>query len=221
LRETEKPYIILSAAMTMDGKIASKTGDSEISDEEDWRAVHKLRTLVDAIMVGKGTIIKDDPKLHIKFHEHKGYYRIVIDSFLNIPIDAKVIVFQPDTYPTIICTTEKVNEKKIKDFEAKHVKIIKAGNKKMVDLIKLMPLLYNYGVKSILLEGGGILNWSFIRNDLIDEIRLTIAPWIIGGKDATDLVQGEGFDKMVQAPRFRLEEVNKKENYVILRYKRK
>ena len=78
----KKPYIILSAAMTIDGKIASKKGDPELSDEQDWVEVHKLRTNVDAIMVGKGTILKDNPKLRIKFHEHNGYSRIVVDLSL-------------------------------------------------------------------------------------------------------------------------------------------
>ena len=219
LREIEKPYVILSAAMTIDGKIASRAGDPEISDEEDWKEVHKLRTQVDAIMVGKGTILKDDPKLHIKFYKHKGYYRIVADSNLNIPINSKVIEFQPETYPTIICTTENVNENKIKEFKAENVRIIQAGMDKRVNLIKAMTQLYRIGIKSILLEGGGTLNWSFIECQLIDEVRLTIAPWIIGGKNAISLVEGEGFEKMVQGPRFKLEEVRKRDNYVILRYK--
>ena len=219
LREIEKPYVILSAAMTIDGKIASRAGDPEISDEKDWKEVHKLRTQVDAIMVGKGTILKDDPKLHIKFYKHKGYYRIVVDSNLNIPINSKVIEFQPETYSTIICTTENVNENKIKEFKAKNVRIIQAGMDKRVNLIKVMPQLYRLGIKSILLEGGGTLNWSFIKCQLIDEVRLTIAPWIIGGKNAISLVEGEGFEKMVQGPRFKLEEVRKRDNYVILRYK--
>jgi len=219
LREIEKPYVILSAAMTIDGKIASRAGDPEISDEKDWKEAHKLRTQVDAIMVGKGTILKDDPKLHIKFYKHKGYYRIVADSNLNIPINAKVIEFQPEIYPTIICTTENVNENKIKEFKEKNVRIIQAGMDKRVNLIKVMTQLYRLGIKSILLEGGGTLNWSFIECQLIDEVRLTIAPWIIGGKNAISLVEGEGFEKMVQGPRFKLEEVRKRDNYVILRYK--
>ena len=72
MKGNKYPYVILSAAMTIDGKIASKIGDPDISDEEDWRAVHKLRTEVDAIMVGKGTILKDNPKLHIKYYDHNG-----------------------------------------------------------------------------------------------------------------------------------------------------
>jgi len=218
MKQIKKPYIILSAAMTIDGKIASRTGDPELSDEQDWQEVHKLRSTVDAIMVGKGTILKDNPKLHIKFYEHQGYYRIVVDSNLNIPIDSNVITFQPQIYPTIISTTENVSEEKIKQFESKKVKIIKSGKGDQVDLNNLMFMLSNFGIKSILLEGGGNLNWSFIKNDLVDEIRLTIAPWIVGGKEATSLVEGKGFDKMNQGRKFKLINVNNRDNYVILKY---
>ena len=220
MTEANKPYIILSAAMSIDGKIASKTGDPELSDEEDWKEVHKLRAQVDAIMVGKGTILKDNPKLHIKFHEHSGYYRIVVDSNLTIPFDSNVISFQPETYPTIICTTENVSLDQIKKYEENEIKVILAGKGEKVDLRKLMPFLKNLEIDTILLEGGGNLNWGFIENDLVDEIRLTVAPWIVGGKEATSLVEGIGFDKMKDAPRFKLLEVRNRNNYVVLKYKR-
>ena len=220
MNKFNKPYIILSAAMSIDGKIASKSGDSELSDEEDWKEVHKLRAEVDAIMVGKGTILKDNPKLHIKFHEHSGYYRIVVDSNLTIPLDSNVISFQPETYPTIICATENVSFDQIKKYEANEIKVILAGKDDKVDLRKLMPFLKNLNINTILLEGGGTLNWSFIENDLVDEIRLTVAPWIVGGKKATSLVEGMGYDKMKDAPKFRLLEVRNRNNYVVLKYKR-
>ncbi|MCK4287017.1 MAG: dihydrofolate reductase family protein, partial [Candidatus Lokiarchaeota archaeon] len=207
-------------AMSIDGKIASKTGDPELSDEEDWKEVHKLRAQVDAIMVGKGTILKDNPKLHIKFHEHSGYYRIVLDSNLTIPLDSNVISFQPETYPTIICATENVSFDQIKKYEENEIKVIQAGKSDKVDLRKLMPLLKNLDIDTILLEGGGNLNWGFIANDLVDEIRLTVAPWIVGGKEATSLVEGIGFDKMKDAPKFKLLEVSNRNNFVVLRYKR-
>lgn len=218
MKENEKPYIILNAAMTIDGKIASKTGDSDLSDEQDWKAVHQLRSEVDAIMVGKGTILKDNPKLHIKFYNHKICYRIVVDSNLSIPIESNVISFKPNTYPTIICTTENISIEKVEKFESKGVKILKVGIGTQVDLRSLMKMLVRLGIKKILLEGGGTLNWSFIEEDLIDEIRLTIAPWIIGGKDATSLVEGKGFEKMIQAKNFKLEGVDNRNNYVILKY---
>ncbi|MFX1588161.1 MAG: dihydrofolate reductase family protein, partial [Promethearchaeota archaeon] len=161
MKNIKKPYVILNAAMTIDGKISSKEGDSEISDEEDWKEVHKLRTQVDAIIVGKNTILKDNPKLHIKFYEHNGYYRIIIDSKLSIPIDSQVITYKPETYPTIICATENVLQEKVQEFEARNVKVIKNGKSSSVDLKKLMLNLYNLGIRSVLLEGGGNLNWSF------------------------------------------------------------
>jgi 2,5-diamino-6-(ribosylamino)-4(3H)-pyrimidinone 5'-phosphate reductase len=206
--------------MTIDGKIASKIGDSDISDEQDWKEVHKLRTEVDGIIVGKNTIIKDNPKLHIKFYEHNGYYRIIFDSDLSIPLESNVITFQPNIYPTIICTTEHASSERIKDFEARGVKIIKSGRNKKENIIHLMPILYNMGIKKILLEGGGTLNWSFIKYDLIDEIRLTIAPWMIGGKDAVSLIEGNGFERMIQAPRFNLLESLNRDNYLVLKYKK-
>ncbi|MFX1274069.1 MAG: 2,5-diamino-6-(ribosylamino)-4(3H)-pyrimidinone 5'-phosphate reductase [Promethearchaeota archaeon] len=215
-----KPFIILNAAMSIDGKIASRSGDPELSDEDDWRAVHELRSKMDAIMVGKGTILKDNPKLHIKFHEHNGYYRIVMDSNLSIPIDSNVVKYEPKLYPTIICTTENVSKEKINEFETKNVRILKVGKGAKVDIINLLPKLHEIGIHSILLEGGGTLNWSFISNDLVDEIRLTIAPWIVGGRDATSLVEGEGFDKMFQAPRFKLVSIKYRNDYAILKYLR-
>jgi 2,5-diamino-6-(ribosylamino)-4(3H)-pyrimidinone 5'-phosphate reductase len=218
LKESKKPFIILSAAMTIDGKIASVLGDPELSDEEDWKEVHKLRTQVDAIIVGKGTVLKDDPKLHIKHFEHKGYYRIVLDSNLSIPIDSNIITFEPEIYPTIICATDNVPEAKIMQFESKNVKVLKAGEGNRVDLFILLPKLFDLEIKTILLEGGGTLNWSFIKENLVDEIRLTIAPWIVGGKDATSLVEGKGFGKMIEAPKFKLKEVRNRENYMMLTY---
>ncbi len=220
MREIEKPYVILSAAMTIDGKIASKTGDPELSDELDWRDVHKLRSTVDGIMVGKNTILKDNPKLHIKFYKHDGYKRIVVDSNLSVPIDSQVIIFQPEMYPTIICTTENTPIAKLKDYELKGVKIIKSGKGKKVNIPNLLPLLYNLGIHKLLLEGGGTLNWSFIKNNLVDEIRLTIAPWMVGGKAAISLVDGDGFETMKQAPRFKLIDVKNRDNYVFLKYRR-
>ncbi|MEJ2249725.1 MAG: 2,5-diamino-6-(ribosylamino)-4(3H)-pyrimidinone 5'-phosphate reductase [Candidatus Lokiarchaeota archaeon] len=218
--ERNFPYIILSAAMTIDGKIASKSGDPELSDEEDWREVHKLRTEVEAIMVGKGTIIKDNPKLHIKYYKHQGYYRIVMDSKLSIPIDSKVINYEPVLYPTLICCVETIDKKKESLFKKINITLIKAGSEERVDIRKALKKLYKMGIKSILLEGGGNLNWSFLKGDLIDEIRLTIAPWMVGGREAISLVEGEGYNKMNSAQRFNLIRIQNRNNYVILHYRR-
>jgi 2,5-diamino-6-(ribosylamino)-4(3H)-pyrimidinone 5'-phosphate reductase len=207
--------------MTIDGKIASKTGDPELSDDLDWKEVHKLRKEMDAIIVGKNTILNDNPKLHIKYYDHNGYHRIVVDSKLSIPINSKVIEYQQELYPTIILTTEDAPFEKIKEFEAKNIKIIRVGREKQVDVKKAMSLIYDLGIKKLLLEGGGTLNWSFIINNLVDEMRLTIAPWIIGGEDAISLVEGNGFEYMSQGFKFNLIDLSSRDNYVILRYKRR
>jgi 2,5-diamino-6-(ribosylamino)-4(3H)-pyrimidinone 5'-phosphate reductase len=220
MKDVNSPYIILSAAMSIDGKIASRTGDADLSDEMDWKMVHKLRTQVDAIMVGKGTILKDNPKLHIKYYSHKGYHRIVIDSKLTIPLTSNVIKFLPDLYPTIICTTDRAPIQKVREYEKNNVKVIKAGNQERVDLKILMPILLRMGLKKILLEGGGSLNWSFFEADLIDEIRLSIAPRIVGGKNAVSLVDGLGYSIVKNSFEFKLVKVKRRENYVNLLYKR-
>jgi 2,5-diamino-6-(ribosylamino)-4(3H)-pyrimidinone 5'-phosphate reductase len=218
MNEIEKPYIILKAAMTIDGKIASINGDSEISDDKDWKEVHKLRSKMDAIMVGKNTVLLDNPKLYIKFYSNSGYYRIVLDSNLSIPIDSNIITYQPETYPTIICITENVSLEKINEFKSKKVIIIASGTGSHVDIVKLMPKLYQMGIKSVLLEGGGNLNWNFVKEDLVDEIQLTVAPWIVGGQDAISLVEGDGFLRMKDCPRYILSKVKTRDNYLLLKY---
>ena len=109
---------------------------------------------------------------------------------------------------------------RIREFESNNIEIIKSGIGSRVDIVKLMPILYKKGIRRILLEGGGTLNWSFIRDNLVDEIRLFIAPWIVGGKDAVSLVEGEGFAKMIESPKYSLINVTSRNNYVILNYKK-
>jgi riboflavin-specific deaminase-like protein len=162
--------------------------------------------------------LADNPKLHIKFYSHSGYFRIIVDSNLSIPLDSNVINYQPDLYPTIICTTENVPIDKVNEYKAKKVEIITSGRDERVEINTLLPKLYQMGIKSILLEGGGNLNWSFIKENLVDEIRLTIAPWIIGGQDAISLVEGDGFSRMKDAPRYYLSKVKTRNNYVKLKF---
>jgi 2,5-diamino-6-(ribosylamino)-4(3H)-pyrimidinone 5'-phosphate reductase len=83
-----------------------------------------------------------------------------------------------------------------------------------------MPLLYQEGIHKILLEGGGNLNWSFINENLVDELRITIAPWIVGGENAISLVEGEGFSRMIESPRYNLTKIKKRESYITLQYRK-
>lgn len=197
-----KPYVLLNAAMSLDGKIASKTGDSELSCEEDWIRVHELRKSVHAVMVGINTVMKDDPKLTVRKIpcDKKDYpIRVVVDSKARTPENARVL---SQDAPTIIAVSEKAPKERIKALEKK-AKVIICGKNK-VDLKKLLEELYNLGIRKLLLEGGGTLNWSMLKNKLVDEIRVAISPVIVGGENAITLVEGEGFELVKEGIKLKL-----------------
>ena len=213
-----RPYVLLSCAMTIDGKISTYSGDTDISDEQDWKEVHKLRTECDAIMVGKNTILKDNPKLHIKFYPPQRLTRIVVDSNFSIPLKSNVITFEPEKYPTIIAITNNAPISKISEVKSPHITLINTGSEKQVNLKKLMEILHQMGLKKILLEGGGTLNWSMLTSNFVDEMRIFISPIIVGGEKAVTLVEGKGVNKMAKGFKFELDDIEKRESYIVLRY---
>lgn len=212
-----KPYVILNAAMTLDGKIATRTGSSEISGKEDLIRVHKIRKEVDAIMVGINTVLADDPRLtvhKIEAENEDNPIRIVVDSKGRVPFNFRIL---NDDAPTIIAVTENADSQKIKELEKK-VTVLKCG-KYRVNLKSLMKKLSDRGIKTLMLEGGSTLNYSMLENGLVDEVRVCVAPMIAGGKNAKTLVDGEGIDQMSDAIKLKL-----KKNYflgedLILEYK--
>ena len=209
-----KPYVILNAAMTLDGKIATKTGSSEISGKEDLERVHEIRKSVDGIMVGIGTVLADDPRLtvhKIDARKEDNPVRIVVDNKARTPLDFRIL---NDDAETIIAVSSICDEnyaksdreavKRAKELE-KRVNVFYSSSE-TVDLIEFMEYLYSIGIKSIMLEGGSTLNFSMIRDGLIDEIKICIAPMIVGGKDSKTFFDGEGFDYMKDA--VKLEMIN-------------
>jgi 2,5-diamino-6-(ribosylamino)-4(3H)-pyrimidinone 5'-phosphate reductase len=108
----------------------------------------------------------------------------------------------------------------MRECKSKREKIVKSGKGNRVDLVNLLLILSNMGIRTILLEGGGNLNWSFVKHGLIDETKLTIPPWIVGGKEAIGLIEGAGFDKIVEASKYKLIKLNNRDNYIVLRYKK-
>jgi 2,5-diamino-6-(ribosylamino)-4(3H)-pyrimidinone 5'-phosphate reductase len=211
-----KPYVILSAAMSVDGKIATRGGDSAYSDEEDWRRVHKLRSEVDAIMVGIHTILVDDSKLTSK--EGKSPVRVVVDSDARTPPNARVITVRPEV-ETIIAVTSIAPPERISILQKKGAKILVCGDGELVDLKILMEKLYDRGVKKLMLEGGGNLNWGMISKGLIDEIRIAVSPVIVGGIKAITLVEGEGFTKVSEGVKLELINTEKVGKNLVLTYK--
>ncbi|MBS7250581.1 MAG: 2,5-diamino-6-(ribosylamino)-4(3H)-pyrimidinone 5'-phosphate reductase [Candidatus Freyarchaeota archaeon] len=202
--------------MSLDGKIATREGDSAFSDEEDWKRVHKLRSQVDAIMVGINTILLDDSKLTSK--EGRSPIRVVVDSKARTPPNARVITVRPEV-ETIIAVTSRASPENIAHLQRKGAKIIVCGDGEKVDLEILMEKLYERGIRNLLLEGGGNLNWGMLSKGLVDEIRIAIAPVIVGGKKATTLVEGEGYAKVsegVKLEQVKCEQVGK---CMVLTYK--
>jgi len=211
--EKSRPHVILSAAISIDGKIATRLGDSKLSSKKDKIRIHKLRSKVDAILVGKNTVQRDDPLLTVRYVKGKNPIRIILDSRGTINVDSKILQTS-DKIPTIIAVSKKISKSNLKKFP---VEIIMTGENS-VNIKSLMNHLSKRKIKNILVEGGGTVNWQFINNDLFDEILIAISPFIIGGIDAITFVQGKGFDKIKKSPRLRLNTIKKLENYLILHY---
>ena len=211
-----RPYVILSAAISLDGNIATKTGDSGLSSKTDLVRVHKLRSNVDAILIGKRTMMIDNPSLTSRYVKGKNPIRIILDSNGSIKSNSKIIK-TCRKIPTIIAVSEKISEKNITRLQRYGLEVIKCGYKK-INLKKLLRILKKKNIKKLLVEGGGTTNWSFFKDGFVDEIIVTLTPFILGGKDAISLVEGDGFSKISQACSLKLENVYRLKNELILRY---
>lgn len=218
----------MNSAMTVDGKIATSSGDSKISSREDLVRVHKLRASVDAVVVGISTILADDPRLTVRLAKGKNPSRVIVDSRGRIPLDSQ-IMRTTSKVETIVAVTDQAPEEKImklRDIGAQ-VLVISEGKKGQsaavphgVNLKLLFRKLEKMGLKKILVEGGGELNWSLLRLGLVDELTITIAPKIAGGRLATTLVEGDGFDEIAQGIRLQLKKIEqKKTGELVLYYK--
>ncbi|WP_302938293.1 bifunctional diaminohydroxyphosphoribosylaminopyrimidine deaminase/5-amino-6-(5-phosphoribosylamino)uracil reductase RibD [Megamonas funiformis] len=198
--EHKKPFIVLKAAMTLDGKIATATGQSKWITNETSRAYgYKLRDIYDGIMVGINTVIEDNPMLTARVDGGKNPIRIVVDSSLRIDINANVV--QDKSAKTIIATTDKADKDKILKLQAQDVDVIvvdKDENDK-VDIEKLLDILGQQNICSILVEGGATLSGSFVAKKLVDKVYFFIAPKIIGGKEAKTPVAGTGILNLQEA----------------------
>lgn len=199
---TGSPFMIMKTAMTLDGKIAAYTGDSKwISGEASRQSVHWLRQRVSAIMVGSGTICKDNPALTTRLPSGQGKdpIRIIIDSRGNIPLECQA-VSRESKVKVILATTTLIDPVKEEAFTNNGVHVIKAdGPDGHVDLLSLMHTLHALEVDSILLEGGGGLNAAAIGAGIVDKVMVFIAPKIIGGTEAVTPVEGQGIPMMHNA----------------------
>ena len=214
--ERFRPYVIFSAAITLDGKLATRTGDSKLSSKTDKNRVHNLRSKVDAILIGKNTAKLDDPLLSAHNTKKKNPIRIILDSNATIPARSRILRTSSEI-PTIIVVGQKAHKKNLRRLERFPVQVIICG-KYSVNVKKLLAILGKQRIKKILVEGGGETNWAFVKENLIDEAIITITPYLVGGRTATTLVDGDGFSTIVKSKRLKLKSARRLKDEIILHY---
>ena len=206
-----RPHVVINAAMSVDGKIAFADAlPAKLSNPEDTVRVHRLRTEVDAVLVGVGTVLKDNPKLTVKPEHAQGRnpLRIVLDSAGKTPDHAHVL---DGTAETLIATTADCT----REF---HTAQVFRGGKDEVDLVAFLDHLSQRGVKTLLVEGGSTVIWSFLRQALADEVKVFVASTILGGHATPTLTGGPGVHSLDQAFRLRLEKAERLGDGLLLEY---
>lgn len=219
---TKLPWVAMKTAMTLDGKIATRTGDSKwITGAEARAYVHELRHRFMAILVGIGTAVADDPLLNCRI-EGRGVrqpIRVVVDSNARLSLDSQLVKTAGE-YRTIVAHTRFAPEERVKALRDTGVEMLFCKEKEgLVDVRNLLELLGQSGIDSILLEGGGSLNYTFLSEGLADELYAFIAPKIVGGMNAKTPVEGAGMEKMADAINLELENVLNIGHDVLLKLK--
>lgn len=212
--------VLINAAMTIDGKIATNLGDSAISSKQDLRRLHRLRSSVDAIVIGISTVIVDNPRLTVRLVKRCGTspVRIIVDSTGRIPLDSKILK-SASKINTIVAVTSRTSDKRIDKIKSAGAMVIVAGAR-TVDLKELFCILKKMGFNKILVEGGGELNWSILQLGIVNELMVTVAPRIVGGRTATTLVEGDGYTRISESIKTDLIKISRQNNgEVILYYK--
>ena len=214
--------VIVNSAMTVDGKIATHQGDSAISSKDDLIRVHKLRDSVDGIIVGISTVLADNPRLTIRLGrkqpKEKHLTRIIIDSMGRIPLDSQILR-TASKIKTIVAVTKLAHMDVRRKIKKTGAIVIVAGTN-TVDLKRVLWTIQKMGIKKILVEGGGEINWSLFSLGIVNELIVTIAPKIVGGRQATTLVEGEGYSRVSQGLKLQLKKVRMQNSgELVLHYK--
>ncbi len=200
----KRPFVILKTAMTLDGKIATAAGESQwITSPEAREYTHELRDSCDGILVGIGTVLHDDPSLTTRLPDRAGKnpVRIVLDSQARTPLDAKLVT--DEQAETIIAVTAQAPKERVQALVEQGATVITAGEGPHVDLPMLMQKLGEQEICSLLVEGGGSVNFSLLQAGLVDKVLAFVAPKIIGGRAAITPVEGAGFAHLSEAVQLR------------------
>ncbi|WP_455544382.1 bifunctional diaminohydroxyphosphoribosylaminopyrimidine deaminase/5-amino-6-(5-phosphoribosylamino)uracil reductase RibD [Intestinibacter sp.] len=215
--KNNKPIVISKTAISMDGKIATKHLESQwISNEKSRQMTHELRNKYMAIMVGINTVLKDNPSLTTRIDNKKtrNPIRIVIDTTLKIPIDSNLVQDQKAKTVVFTCNNdlEKINSLKKKDVDV----YISPQKDNGVDLNFVIEKLGKLNIDSVLVEGGATLNDSLYRNNLVDKVKIFMAPKIIGGKEAPSFVSGKGIERLSDATQLEIKNTTMIDNDILI-----
>jgi diaminohydroxyphosphoribosylaminopyrimidine deaminase / 5-amino-6-(5-phosphoribosylamino)uracil reductase len=194
-----RPFVILKVAATLDGKIAARDGESKwISGESSRRFVHTLRNQVDGIVVGIGTVLRDNPLLTARVKGGRNPLRIILDSRLRIPEKARVLEDSPSS--TIIAVTKAASRGKIDRLEERGARVLVTDSKEgRVDLASCFLKLGEMGLVSLMVEGGSKVNGAMLDGRLFDKLLLFLSPRLIGDRRAVGIFGGKGFEKLQDA----------------------
>ena len=208
-----RPRIILNCAASVDGKIALPNRKQlAISNNEDFERVHKLRSECDAIIVGIGTIIEDNPSLTVRNNSGAKPIRVILDTHCRIPPNSNVL---QGNSKTIVAVGENPDQTNLENAE-----ILRCGKEK-INLTKLLELLSKRGVKKILVEGGETVMWSFLKEELFDEYNIFLSSMIIGGTETPTIAGGKGFLGEKSLLSLKLDSVKQIGNGILVKYRKK
>jgi diaminohydroxyphosphoribosylaminopyrimidine deaminase/5-amino-6-(5-phosphoribosylamino)uracil reductase len=201
---TGVPFVTLKVAASLDGKIATRTGESRwITGESARRRVHQLRNEADAVLVGIGTVLRDDPLLttRLGIADQRDPIRVIVDNLARLPLRAKA-VNRASTAPTILAVSQMAPRSKLEAIEREGVQVIVVENSpRRVSLERLMEALGKRGILSVMIEGGAEINASALREGVVDKVLVFLAPILIGGKSTPTAVGGDGIESLGQALR--------------------
>ena len=205
--------------MSVDGKIAPANymgrEFSQFMKSQHEQMLHSIRAGVDAVIVGVNAVVADDPSLTVRAVEGKNPLRVVIDSQARTPINSKIL--DTEKALTLIAVAKDAPKDKIEFLRSRNVAVMCSSSLKRVDLKELLvELSIKWGVKRVLVEGGGEVRWSFFEQGLVDELFVWIMPTIWGGRDAPTLVEGSGFLKAEEAVNLTFKSIDKVEDIIIL-----
>ncbi|WP_370875859.1 bifunctional diaminohydroxyphosphoribosylaminopyrimidine deaminase/5-amino-6-(5-phosphoribosylamino)uracil reductase RibD [Caldalkalibacillus uzonensis] len=196
----KRPFVTLKTATTLDGKIATVTGESQwITGEEARADVHRLRHQYDAILVGVNTVLRDNPRLTTRIAGQPGRHpvRVVLDSKLRTPLDAHVA--RTEEVPTWIFTTDQAPKEHVQALQAQGVKVIKVSSGSRVDVEQVLAYLGEQRIASVLVEGGGEVNASFLQGGFVNKVVAYLSPKLIGGNEAPGAFRGQGVLSLAQS----------------------